>query len=113
GRPVSYNKMYNAATTGYRADRNEPRQLSKQGRATHDFDEIILASRGEAEMVLDQLSEAIENYDTATVSDLYALVGITGAFTDDKYGWTNLAEASVSSVRDGFLLNLPKPVPLD
>ena len=115
GRPVGYNKMYNGGSNNRdpRDNQLEPRHMTQRGRSTHNFDEIILASRGEAEEVLDQLSATIEQYDTATVSDLYALVGITGNFTDDKYGWTSLAESSVSSVRGGFLLNLPNPKALD
>ena len=83
------------------------------GRARLNFDDIILESRGEAEEVLSHLLELVENYGVASVADLYELVGITGSFTDNKYGWTNLSTASVSRVRDGYLLNLPNATPID
>lgn len=105
---TSYNKMYSRDS-----DRTDGRSISRRARAAHDFDEIILTSRGEAEEVLDRLTDLIENYDVATVSDLYDLVGITGSFTDDKWGWTSLAGAGVSRVREGYLLNLPKTQPID
>lgn len=105
---TSYSKMYNA-----REPERGERQLSRRARTAHEFDEIILESRGEAENVLDRLSDLIENYDIATVSDLYALVGITGSFTDDKWGWSSLAGADVERVRGGYLLNLPKTQPID
>jgi hypothetical protein len=80
----------------------------------HDFNEIVLESRGEAEQVIDQLIEIISQYQAASVADLYALVGVTSAYTDGKYGWTDLRGAGVSHVRGGlYLLNLPKPIPLD
>lgn len=116
GSRTDYNKIYNGGTTvryGRSPEETPRRAMSQRGRATHDFDEIVLESRGEAEEVLDILQSSIDQYDTATVSDLYALVGITGSFTDDKWGWTNLIDASVSHVREGYLLNLPKPQPLD
>jgi len=76
-------------------------------------EDIILRTRGEGEAVIASLSDLIEDYGVASVADLYDLVGITGSFTDNKYGWTNLRTASVTRVRDGFLLNLPRPTPID
>lgn len=88
--------------------------ISKRGRATHDFDEIILDSRAEAEDVLSQLFEIISKYNVATVSDLYAMVGITANYTDDKYGWADIQSADVVRLRsEGYLLKLPRPEPLD
>jgi len=89
------------------------RDISKQGRARHDFDEIVLDNRGEAEEVLSQLVDLTIDYGMASVADLYSLVGITGNFADDKYGWYELRTANVSRVRGGYLINLPRTQPLD
>lgn len=104
---TSYGKVYSSSS------RNEPRTISKRARATHDFGEIVLASRPEAEEVLDRLQGIIDQYDFATVSDLYELVGITGSFTDNKYGWGDLRGANVRYVRDGYLLDLPPTSPIN
>jgi hypothetical protein len=93
--------------------RDERRDLSYKDRARHNFDDIILESRGEAEEVLSHLVDLTLDYGQASVSDLYDLVGITGNFTDDKWGWTNLSSASVSRVREGYMINLPKAILLD
>jgi hypothetical protein len=94
--------------------REDPRRdISQQAREQHRFDEIVLEDRGEAEEVLDQLMEIISTYQAASVADLYALVGINSSYTDQKYGWTNLQGTNVHRVRDGYLLNLPKPEILD
>jgi hypothetical protein len=53
------------------------------------------------------------DYGQASISDLYELVGITANFTDNKWGWTDLRSSSVSRARDGYLLNLPRPILLD
>lgn len=94
---------------------NAARDMSRQGRARFNFDEIILASRVEAETVLSGMETILDEYDVVRVADLYAMVDITGQFTDDKFGWFSLAGASVSRSVDppGYLLNLPKPVSLD
>lgn len=106
---VSYNRMHSSD----RSRLNGPRTISSRARATHDFDEIVLKSRVEAEVVIDRLSDLIDNYDFATVSDLYELVGITGSFVDDKWGWNDLRGSEVRRVRDGYLLVLPKTIPSD
>jgi hypothetical protein len=89
------------------------RALSRQDRARHDFDGIILESRAEAEEVIDQLFDVVSRYDTATVADLYELVGLASNHTDHKWGWTDIRGAGVSRSRDGYLLDLPEPIPLD
>lgn len=87
-------------------DRDRPRQR-------YTLDDIILDSRGEAEEVLDQMSALIENYGIVSVADLFDMVGITGQYTDNKYGWTNIRSAEAVRVRDGYVLKLPKPMPID
>ncbi len=102
---TNYNKMY--------YEPNSRREISQKARATHDFREVILDTRGDAEEVLERLIDLVDNYDVATVSDLYELVGLTGNFTDDKYGWTDLRDAQVVRVRQGYMLNLPQTTALD
>ena len=88
--------------------RDDRREISRRDRARHNFDDIVLDSRGEAEEVISHLVDLIIDYEQATVADLYDLVGITSEYTDKNWGWTDLSSASVSRVRDGYLLNLPK-----
>lgn len=112
GSYIAYNR-YGNNRPGDR-DRAEPRnQISKRARASHDFDEIILATRVEAEEVVDRLFDLVAKYEIATVADLYELVGITGNYTDDKWGWNDIRGAGVTRVRNGYLLDLPRPEPLD
>lgn len=92
---------------------DEPRRVTKRARATHDFDEIILSTRREAEEMLDSLYEELEQYDSVTVSEFYQMVGITPQYTDDNWGWTDFRGSSVRHVRGGYLLNLPAPIHLD
>jgi hypothetical protein len=109
-RPGTVN--YNMISGRNVATRDEPRALSQRDRATHNFDPIVLPTRQDAETVLASMIDTIEQYDMATVSDLYELVGVTGNFTDDKWGWTNLAGADITRVRDGYVLDLPPTKPI-
>lgn len=95
--------------------RDDPRTLSpsRRARANHDFGEIVLETRAEGIEVIDSLFELISKYEVATVSDLYDMVNVDSDFTDNRYGWVDLRGADVVRVRDGYLLNLPRPEPID
>ena len=103
---VSYTKYYDR-------DRDYDRPSRTRGRYGYDYDDIILDTRKEAEEVLDRMDDLIDNYGMVSVADLYDLVGVSGNYTDNKYGWTNLRNADVQRVRDGYLLKLPKALPFD
>lgn len=106
---TSYNRVGQASATSTLSSR----PLSQRARATHDFREIILETRGQAEVVMERLGDLISQYGVATVADLYELVGVTGSFTDDKWGWPDLRDAGIRRVREGFLMMLPAPTALD
>lgn len=97
----------------YKNNERRDRDRERSTRARHNFDDITLDSRGEAEEVLSALVDMVEDYGMASVADYYEMVGVTSNFTDNKYGWTNLSSASVSRVRGGYLINLPRVEPLD
>jgi hypothetical protein len=114
-RPGESYIAYNRYASGNRDRRDDPRDrsLSRRARAAHDFDEIILNTRVEADEVIDRLFDLVAKYETATVADLYDLVGIQGSYVDDKWGWSDIRGAGVTRVRNGYLLDLPRPEPLD
>jgi hypothetical protein len=99
---------------GSRYQKEEPsRQISRRARSEHDFREIVLPTRAEAEVIIERLDDLCDRYSQATVSDLYELLGVNADFTDEKYGWVDMRAAGVSRVRDGYLLDLPRPELLD
>lgn len=87
--------------------------VGRQSGGRHNFDNLILDNRGDAEAVLDGLQALIDEYGAATVTDFYELMGETGEFTDQKWGWANISTASVSRITAGYVINLPRPVVLD
>lgn len=107
GSRVNYNNISSGTS------RSIDRFADNKTRNGYSYDNVYLESRGEAEEVLTRMDELIELYGTVSIADLYDLVGITGQYTDNKYGWRNLRNAEAVRTRDGYLLKLPKALPLD
>lgn len=110
-------KRSTASKVSYRSyyDQKEDdrRHSTSRTRMGYDYDDIVLETKGEAEDVLSRMDEIIDMYGVVSVSDLYDLVGVSGNYTDNKYGWTNIRNAKSVRVRDGYLLDLPKALPID
>lgn len=101
----SYSNCYNGSSTA----RSNNGPLTSR----YSYDDIVLTSRGEAQDVLDRMFELMDTYGLVRVADLYDLVGITGSYTDNKYGWTNIQSAEIVRVRDGYLIKMPRAMPID
>ena len=102
---VSYSSYYN---------KEDSRRDSRPTRSFSDsYDDIILETRGEAELVIDRMREYIDSYGIVTVAELYEFIGVTKDYTTRNYGWTNLDSARVNRIRDGYLLVLPQAMPIN
>lgn len=100
---ISYGNYYD------RDDRRETRPTRRYG-----YNDIILDSRTDAQEVLFRMDELLECYGVVSVADLYDLVGMDcGNYTDNHYGWKNLSSAQVVRANGGYLLKLPKAIPLN
>lgn len=108
GSKISYQKYY-------RDDRDDRRDYGRpRAAAGFDYDDILFETRGDADMVLDGIESAIANYGVASVADLYDLAGMTcRSYTANKYGWTDIRNAKVIRVRDGYIIQLPRTIQID
>lgn len=105
---VSYRNYYDQSADYVRAGSGSPR------RAGIDYDDIVFDTRGDAESVLDAMRDIIAQYGTVSVADLYDLARVPNDnFTMNRYGWTTLNGAQPVRVRDGYILKLPRVVPLN
>jgi hypothetical protein len=103
---ISY-KDYNSVS------RRDDRSYGSTRTATgYAYDDIVVETRGEAEAVLSRMDEIMEEYEQVRVADLYDLVGISGDYTDNKYGWTNIRNARVVRTRDGYKIEMPRAIAL-
>lgn len=103
---VSYRSYYDSSND--RRDRPVTRTL-----AGYSYDDIALDNRGEAESVLTRMDELVATYGMVSVADFYDLVGVSGSYTDNKYGWTDIRNAHIVRTRDGYMIKMPKALPLD
>lgn len=105
---VSYRNYNN----DYRNDSERRGDISRNN-SVYSYGDVVVNTRKEGEDVLARMDEALEKYGMVSVGDLYDLVDVTCNYTDYKYGWTNLRNAEVVRVNDGYLIKLPKVIPLN
>lgn len=113
---TSYNRMGSARPRDRRdRDRDDDRRdrRDRVSRRSSDMPEIILDTRVEADEVIDSMFELISKYEVASMRDLLSLVGEPHNTTDEDWGWTDLRGARIHKVRNGYLLDLPRPEELD
>ena len=83
-----------------------------------DTDEVVFRTKYDAQKVLDSLRNDIEMYDKAFVYAFKEQAEVEPQYIapiDHDYGWTDLSPgvAKVMSTRDGYILKLPKPIPIN
>lgn len=105
GAKVAYRQYYQDRDD--RPSYNRPR-----AKAQYSYDDIVFETRGDAEEVLYRMEELLERFDVVSVADLFDMAGISCQYTDNKYGWTDLRNAHVERVRDGYIISLPRATSL-
>lgn len=105
--PIQRPALYPADPRSGRA--NLPDQYGTNRR---EGNQIIFANREEAELVLERLLDIINQFDVASLADLYDLVGLPTTHVDNKWGWTFMPGVQIRQVREGFLLDLPAAEPI-
>ena len=101
--------------SGQSSSARQGQRMSPSAQAQHNFDEIVVASRGEAEMILSRMCELVEVYGVASVADLYSMAGVTNSsYVDNRWGWKDLGSARVLRIpQGGYVFNFPRPVPIE
>ena len=99
----------------YEQERDRDRRSYSDLRAgnVYDYDDYIIETRGEAEDVLSRMDDLIATYGVVSVGDFYDLLGVPGNYTDNKYGWTNIRNAQVIRVKEGYTIKFPKAMPIN
>lgn len=106
GSKISYRSYYDDK-------RDDRRSGDYRARGRFDYDDLIFDSRGECEAVREQMVDLIDTYGFVTVADMYDMADLPAPYTSNKYGWTNIRTAETVRVKDGYVLKLPKAMPID
>lgn len=105
---ISYRNYYDQSSNLIRANTIDYRQNGLK------YDDILFETRGDAEAVLDAMHDIISQFGSVSVSDFYELARVPNDnFTMARYGWSNISGASAIRVRDGYILKLPRVIPLN
>jgi len=104
---ISYNRFSQSSSSPFSSRREDDRVRISRG--AHNFDDLIVATRAEAETVIERLFDIIAKYEQVTVADLYEIVGVAGTPVDHNWGWTDLLGSGVTRISGGYLLDLPRP----
>lgn len=99
--------------TSYSSRSSDPRDRRPVSSNRYTYDDIILDNRADAQDVLDRMDEIVEMYGVVSVADLKDLVGISGNYTDNKYGWVSTAAMDIVRVREGYMIKVPRAMPID
>lgn len=107
----SQNKPYTSYSNFYYGGQSQRPQPTVQSSKKPAPNEVIFPTHGQATEVLGHMMDYIQDYGRVRMSDFYQMVSISAYdFTDNYWGWTDLSSASVSGVRDGFIINFPRPI---
>lgn len=114
-RPVDYRPRVQYNNPIYRGIPRDPRErayLPDQPRDPYrvvrrDSKDIIVATRDDADVVVERLIDILDKYETASVADLNQLLGLPTSHIDNKWGWRYLNNVEVRQIREGYLIELP------
>jgi hypothetical protein len=114
GKGYSSNKKdRQVATVSYRDYYERDRREDYSRSDYPDFEDIVFEDRGDAEYILDQLRDVLQRYRVARVSDMFELARQASPYTANRYGWTDLSMARVMPTRGGYMIKMPKAIPID
>lgn len=101
----------------FKSNSSDRRTVNKPKRRNGGWDiEEVFEEMRDAQDVLDAMRDRIDKFGSTTVGDFFDFIGKTipsGQYTSADYGWDNLDDVSVRHNREGFYIDLPRPVHLD
>lgn len=112
------NATYRFDGEPYPYDRGQSSQKQRSASRVRSnvLDDVILSTPGDAYAVKETLIAYMEKYNRVPVSVYYDACGVSSdrPWTDERWGWTSLAELKVIPARGGgWIVYLPDPEPLN
>lgn len=108
-RPSGGSVNYHQIAPSQQSGLQQARQALPSQQQSGNYQDLVCVTQQQAELLLANMYDLLNQFNVATVGDLYELAGISPSVSDNAYGWTNLDRARISKVRDGYLLELPRP----
>ena len=108
GPRITYNSPINRDRPSRDISRRSEPRSARQSR-----EDFILQSREEADEVLERMHDIVDQFDVVTVADLNEMIGFKSSHVDNKWGWDDLRGSEVRQIREGYLLMIPSPSPIN
>lgn len=109
---VSYSSYYKSEYNRRRdRDRRDDDRYVEDEKV--DYRNIVLINFAKAEKVVKGLRERIEEYDQATVADLFDLIEVSSNYMDNNWGWTDPMDIGIRRVSSGYLIDVAEAKHLD
>ena len=105
---VSYRRYYDERN-------NDFDHYGYRPKSRFEYEDIVFPSRGDAEVVRKHMLATIDRYGMVTVGDMYDMAGLgdQAPYTAHDYGWTMLRNVEPRRAGNGYILTLPKAMPID
>jgi len=105
---------YTPYSSYYDNQRSSRSESTVYRRKSNEVETIIFDSKEDAKEVIANLVDLTIDFGMASVADYYDMVDQDATVTDRNYGWFNFKHGlEVTRVREGYIINLPKPVVLE
>jgi hypothetical protein len=104
---IQYNNPINRGGPSRTAYLPDQRPVDKWAGGRKTFEDVIVASKEDAETVVERLTDIVDMYDVVSVADLHELLGLPSSHVDNKWGWTHLAGVDVRQIREGWRIGFP------
>lgn len=98
---ASYDRYYSSSRKD--DDRSAIRPTRRWG-----FEDYIIVDRCKAEDILRELDGIIAEFGKVRVADLNDMLGVSGPYTEQYYGWTDIRNAKIVPVRGGYIIDMPR-----
>lgn len=110
---VSYSNYYYGGSRGSDRDRRRDRDDRYREDEKVNYRSVVLRERRDAMHVVDDLRDRIHEYGSASIADLFDLIGVTSQYTDNNWGWTDERDIDYRRVANGYLIDVREAEHLD
>lgn len=109
----NYNAAYQNQTHTYTYGNPSPAPQPTPDSSVYRYTQLVYKSKMDADAVLKSMFETLSFYKTVSCFDLYEFSGVPANPLDRSYGWRDLSTAEVGLGGGGWIIKLPKALPLD
>lgn len=110
---VNYGDYYKGSSSGRSRKSRNDRDNRYDSDDHVDFRNIVLRYREDAERIIEEMRGRIHTNNSVSIAELLDLVGVTGRYTDNNWGWDNERDIGIRRVSTGFLIDVSEPKILD